>query len=126
VEMMQYCNHPHDAQTNEAQNQAIAVVTPKRFCYSGTISLYSRIALVIAIHNMGYYDFFDTLFTEIGVFMTVGLEFFLKTKQEKKITKGNYRKRLEVKVARSKMQKKQLHDIYKEHADTSYGHAVAL
>jgi hypothetical protein len=58
--------------------------------------------------------------------MTVGLEHFLKTKQEKKITKGNYVKRFEVKVARSKRQKKQLHDIYKERTDTSYGHAVAL
>jgi hypothetical protein len=126
VEMMQYCNHPHDTQTNEALNQAIAVVAPKSVCYSGTISLFSRIALVIGIHNMGYYNFFHTLFTKTGVFMTVGLEHFLKTKQEKKITKGNYVKRFEVKVARSKRQKKQLHDIYKERTDTSYGHAVAL
>jgi hypothetical protein len=110
VEMMQYCNHPHDTQTNEALNQAIAVVAPKRVCYSSNISLYNRIALVIRIHNMGYYNFFDALFTEIGVSMT----------------KGKYRKRLDVTIACSKMQKNQLHDIYKERTDTSYGHAVAL
>jgi hypothetical protein len=80
VEMMQYCNHPHDTQTNEALNQAIAVVAPKSVCYSGTVSLYSRIALVIGIHNMGYYYFFHALFTEIGVSIAT----FLKTKKKQK------------------------------------------
>jgi hypothetical protein len=124
--MMQYCNHPHDTQTNEALNQAIAKVAPKSVCYSGTVSLYSRVALVIGIHNMGYYYFFHALFTEIGVSMTMGLAAFLKTKQNKKEKKGTYRKRLDVKIARSKIQKKQLQDIYKERTDNSYGHAVAL
>ena len=34
VEMMQYCNHPHDTQTNEALNQAIANIAPKSVCYA--------------------------------------------------------------------------------------------
>jgi hypothetical protein len=80
VEMMQYCNHPHDTQTNEALNQAIAKVAPKSVCYSGTVSLYSRVALVIGIHNMGYYYFFHALFTEIGVSIAT----FLKTKKKQK------------------------------------------
>jgi hypothetical protein len=113
-------------QTNKALNQAIAVVAPKSVCYSGTISLYNRIALVIGIHNMGHYYFFDALFHETGVSMTMGLAKFLNAKQEKKYRKGTYVKRLDVKIARSKMQKKQLQDIYKERRDTSYGHAVAL
>ncbi len=124
--MMQYCNHPHDTQTNEALNQANAVVAPKSVCYSGTISLYNRIALVIGIHNMGHYYFFVALFREIGVSMTTGLAKFLNAKQEKKNKKGTYVKRLDVKIARLKTQKKQLQDIYKERTDTSYGHAVAL
>jgi hypothetical protein len=53
-------------QTNKALNQAIAVVAPKSVCYSGTISLYNRIALVIGIHNMGHYYFFVALFRETG------------------------------------------------------------
>jgi hypothetical protein len=43
VEMMEYCTHPHNTQTNEALNQVIANVAPKSVCYSGTISLNSRI-----------------------------------------------------------------------------------
>jgi hypothetical protein len=84
VEMMQYCNHPHDTQTNKALNQAIAVVAPKSVCYSSTISLYNRIVLVIGIHNMRHYYYFDALFREIGVSMTAGLAKFLNAKQEKK------------------------------------------
>jgi hypothetical protein len=41
LKMMQYCKHPYETQTNEALNQAIANVSPKSVCYSGTISLYS-------------------------------------------------------------------------------------
>jgi len=58
IEMMSYCNHPYDTQTNEALNQVIATVALKSVCYSGSISLLSRIALVIGIHNRGYYNFF--------------------------------------------------------------------
>jgi hypothetical protein len=29
VDIMQYCNHPHNMQTNEALNQAIANIAPK-------------------------------------------------------------------------------------------------
>jgi hypothetical protein len=57
VEMMQYCNHPHDTQTNEALNQAIANVAPKSMCYSGTYSLNSCIGVIIGVHNLGIHDF---------------------------------------------------------------------
>jgi len=126
VDMMRYCNHPHDTQTNEALNQAIANIAPKSVCYSGNISLFSRIALVIGTHNMGYYEFYTTLFDDIGVTMTAGLAKFLSTKQKRKIGKRTYKRRLEVKIARSKSQKKKIQEIYKERTDNSYGHAVAL
>jgi hypothetical protein len=113
-------------QTNEALNQAIANIAPKSVCYSSSISLYSRIAHVIGIHNMGHYHYFAALFTELGLAMTASLAKFLNKKQNRKVSKKVYKRRLDVKVARSKKQKKQLQEIYKERTDTSYGHAVAL
>jgi hypothetical protein len=53
VQQMNYCNHPFDTQTNEALNQAIATVAPKNECYSSTGSLFSRVAIVIGVHNLG-------------------------------------------------------------------------
>ena len=76
-----HCNHPHDTQTNEALNQSIANITPKSICYSGTISLYSWIALVNGMHNIGYYNFFVELFNELGAAMALRLATFLKNKQ---------------------------------------------
>jgi hypothetical protein len=32
VDMMQYCNHPHDTQTNEVLNQAITNIALKSVC----------------------------------------------------------------------------------------------
>jgi len=63
-------NHSHDTQTNEALNQAIVNVAPKSVCCSGSISLYSRIALVIGTYNLELYHFFESLFHEVGVQMT--------------------------------------------------------
>ena len=124
--MMSYCNHPYDTQTNEALNQVIATVTPKSVCYSGSISLFSRIALVIGIHNMGYYNFFTELFQRVGVGMTAILAKFLHAKNERKDRKKVYERRLDIKVKRSKQQKKQIQEIYKERTDMSYGHAVGI
>jgi hypothetical protein len=113
VEMMQYCNHPHDMQTNEALNQAIANIAPKSVCYSVLISLYSRIAYVIGIHSMGHYHYFAALFTKLGLAMTSSLAKFLTKKQDRKVSKKVYERRLDVKVAWPKKQKKQLQEIYK-------------
>jgi uncharacterized hydantoinase/oxoprolinase family protein len=55
---------------------------------------------------MGYYDFYKTLFEDVGVMMTAGLAKFFNTKQKRKIAKRTYKRRLEVKIARSKSQKK--------------------
>jgi hypothetical protein len=87
-------------------------MAPKSVCYSGGISLYNRITLVIGTHNMGYYDFYSTLFKEIGVAMTPGLATFLNTMQKRKIRKRMYKRWLKVKIAPSKSQKKQLQKIY--------------
>jgi hypothetical protein len=107
--MMRYCNHPQDTQTNEALNQAIANSAPKSVCYSGSISLYSRVALVIGIHNMGHSEYFTALFAELGVAMTSNLAKFLTYKQNMKERKKNYVRRLDLKVARSKKQKNTRH-----------------
>jgi len=84
LEQMGYCNHPYDTQTNESLNQAIATLAPKNNCYSGTISLYSRIALVIGIHNLGHVEHFNLLFETLGMAMTPNLMVYLEGKQRKK------------------------------------------
>ena len=124
--MMKYCTHPHDTQTNEALNQAIANVAPKSVCYSGTNSLNSRIGIIIGVHNMGLYSFFGYLFNAVGMKMTEVLSDFLKRKQHKKERKKSYQEQFNVKVCRSKKQKKALQDIYNKRTDVSYGHAVGL
>jgi len=67
VEQMAYCNHPFDMQTNESLNQAIATLAPKNVCYSSSGSLYSQVALVIGIHNLGYDFFKKRLLEELSV-----------------------------------------------------------
>jgi len=126
VEMMEYCTHPHDTQTKEALNQAIANVAPKSMCYSGTVSLNSRIAIVIGMHNLGLYEFFASLSTKVGMQMTPVWSRFLHSKKKEKEWKKNYQQWFDVKVRRSKSQKKALQEIYKEHTDVSYGHAIGL
>jgi hypothetical protein len=101
---MGYCNHPFDTQTNEALNQAIAKVVPKSVCYSSTISLNMRIALVIGIHNMGHLPFFREYFRAVGVDMGRTLMYFLHKKQDRKEQKRNYQKQVTSKVKRSKHQ----------------------
>jgi hypothetical protein len=58
--------------------------------------------------------------------MTEVLSDFLKHKQHKKERKKIYQEQFNVKVCRSKKQKKALQDIYNERTDVSYGHAVSL
>jgi len=89
VTQMEYCNHPYDTQTNEALNQVIATVAPKNVCYSGSISLMSRIAIVIGIHNYGHSNFFDRIFRQLGIMMTTTLERFLNQKEYRKEYKKN-------------------------------------
>jgi len=126
IEMMKYCTHPHDTQTNEALNQSIANVVPKSVCYSGTSSINSQIAIVVGVHNLGLYPFFDDLFHAAGIQMTTVLARFLHAKQKQKETKQTYKQWLDVKVSWLKPQKKALQEIYKECTDASYGHAVGL
>jgi hypothetical protein len=81
---MACCNHPFDTQTNEALNQAIANVAPKSVCYSSTISLYSRIALIIGVHNLGHVVFYTQLFDELGIDPGDELMNFLQLKEKNK------------------------------------------
>jgi hypothetical protein len=80
VNMMAYCTHPYDTQTNEALNQVIANIAPKSVCYSSSISLYSRISLVTGCHNMGSSLFYSNLFVDLGIMMTTNIAHILKTK----------------------------------------------
>ena len=125
-EIMAFCNHPYDTKTNEALNQAIANAAPKSVCYSNSISLYACIALIISIHNLGHLSLFSELFRELGVLMTPTLARFLEQKETKKITKRKYDRRVDVKVKRSRKQKKQWLEVYKERTDQSYGPGVAV
>jgi hypothetical protein len=58
--------------------------------------------------------------------MTTILAEFLHAKNECKDRKKVYERRLDVKVKQSKQQKKQIQEIYKEHTDKSYRHAVGM
>jgi len=126
VSMMAQCNHPFDTQTNEALNNAIANVSPKTVCYSGTISLSCRINLIIGIHNMGHAPYLSSLFGTIGVAMTPIMETFLLEKSERKEYKQKYINKVEVKSRRSKKQRRTWQQVYQERTDTSYGPGIAL
>jgi len=124
--MMAQCNHPFSTQTNEALNNAVANVAPKTVCYSGTISLTCRIALVVGIHNMGHVHYLQSLFDVIGCTMTPILETFFIKKTIRKEYKQNYVNKVEVKARRSKKQRRTWQEIYKERTDTSYGPGIGL
>ena len=126
ITMMAQCNHPYDTQTNEALNNAVANVAPKTVYYSGTISLSSRICLIIGIHNMGHVPFMTSLFDRIGVQMTPILKKYLLQKSGRKEYKQKYIRQPDVKVRRSKKQRKTWQEVYKERTDTSYGPGIAL
>jgi hypothetical protein len=126
ISQMAYCNHPFDTQTNEALNQAIANVAPKSVCYSSTVSLNARIALVIGIHNMGHLPFFTTYMRAVGVDMGRILTDFLRKKQDRKEQKRNYQKRVTSKVKRSRQQQKQREQVFQERTDKSYGTGIGL
>jgi hypothetical protein len=83
IKQMACCNHPFDTQTNEPLNQAIATVAPKNVCYSGSGSLYSRIAMVIGIHNLGNELFFKQVLQQLSVFLDGHNTFVTKTGSEK-------------------------------------------
>jgi hypothetical protein len=114
VNIMAYWTHPYDTLTNEALNQVIANIALKTVCYSSSISLYSRISLVIGCHNIGSSLFYSNLFVNLGIMLTINIAHFLKTGDIKKERKRKYDKEFHVKIARSKKQKKQLEEIYKE------------
>jgi len=124
--MMAQCNHQFDTQTNEALNNAVANVAPKTVCYSGTSSLSSRISLIIGIHNMGHVPFFTTLFEKIGVTMTPTLHRFLLQKSKRKEYKQKYIRQVNVKVNRSRKQRKTWQEVYQERIDNTYGPGVAI
>lgn len=123
---MAYCNHPFDAQTNEALNPAIMNVTPKSVCYSSTTSLNSRIALVIGIHNMGHLPFFMAYFHAVGVDMGPTSKSFSSKEHSRKLQKRNYQKKISTKVKRSKQQQKQREEVFQERTDKSYGTRIGL
>jgi hypothetical protein len=126
VEQMAYCNHPFDTQTNESLNNSIATVAPKTTCYSGTISLFSRIAIVIGLHNYGYVTYFEKLFSNLGMTMSTTLLKFLQGREDKKEVKRRYQRRLDIKAHRSKKQKKSIEQVLKERVDNSYGPGIGL
>jgi len=126
VEMMAYCNHFFDTQTNKSLNESIANVAPKNICYSNSVSLFSRIALVIGCNNLGYSRFFHAVFEELGMSWTSMLSEYLNKRDKKKERRKLYQQKFEVKLRRSKQQKKSREEVYKERVDKSYGPGVAL
>jgi hypothetical protein len=90
ADQMAYCNHPFDTQSNEALNQSIATLAPKSTCYSGSISLYLWLALVISIHNFGYTRMFGEIFSAHNMIMTPVLANYLERKKHRKGVKRKY------------------------------------
>jgi hypothetical protein len=122
---MAYCNHPYKTQTNESINEAIATVALQNVCYSNSISLYSRVALDIGIHNLGYVQFFQDLFITLS--MSWGnISKYLHRRDEKKERRRKHHQKHDVKVKRSKQQKKTREEVFKERTNTSYGAGVGL
>ena len=54
--------HPFDTQLNEALNNVIARYAPKNRTYGTTMSLTYRIFMVVGIHNLGHYKFWQEVF----------------------------------------------------------------
>jgi hypothetical protein len=125
VKQMEYCNHPFDTQTNESLNQVIVTVAPKHTCYSGSVSLQSRISILIGVHNYGNLDFFSKLSHVMGIEMTECLVLYQKQRDGKKERRREYQRQFNVKVARSQKQKKSREEVYKERTDKSYGTSTA-
>jgi hypothetical protein len=123
---MSYCNHFFDTQTNEALNCAVANMAPKSVYYSSTISLFSRVALVTGMHNMGHVNFIKSLFSSIVMAMSKGLVAFLDSKEKKRESKRAYKHRIDVKRSRARQQAKNCQQIFKERKDNSYGAGVGL
>jgi hypothetical protein len=104
IPQIKYCNHPFNTQTNEALNQAIATVAPKNVCYSSTGSLFSRVTMVIGVHNLGNDSFFQQLLQELSLFPDC-LSQFLSLRDMKKESKRIYKRKFDVKLKRTKQQK---------------------
>ena len=113
VEQMGYCKHLFDTQTNESLNESIANVAPKNVCYSNSISLFSRVSIVIGVHNLGYSNFFHSVFEELTMSWS-NISEYLKRKHDKKEKRRSYQQKFDVKVRRSKQQKKSREEVYKE------------
>jgi hypothetical protein len=94
---MGYCNHLFDTQTNESLNESIANIAPKNVCYSNSISLFSRVALVIGVHNLGYHNLFHGVFDELEMSWS-NISQYLKRKDEKKENRRSYQQKFDVKV----------------------------
>jgi hypothetical protein len=90
------------------------------------VSLMSRVALVVGVHNMGHIDFFRSLFNHLGIPIAVELFKYLERKGKRKKWKRTYQKRFEVKFSKSKAQKNQRQEVFAERTDKSYGPGVGL
>jgi hypothetical protein len=125
IKQMAYCNHPFDTQTNEPLNQVIATVAPKNVCYSGSGSLYSRIAMVIGIHNLGNELFFKQVLDQLAVFPD-GLSQYLCCQDRKRERRRIYERKFDVKLKQGRQQKWTHDEVFHEHTDNSYGPGVGL
>ena len=56
-EQVKMCTYPYDKQSNEALNQSSASYVPKTGNYGCTVSLQSRVAMCIGVHNFDPWNF---------------------------------------------------------------------
>ena len=121
-ENIKECLHSYDTQYNESLNNSVARYAPKFKHYGTTMSLESRVRLVIGVHNSGYSNYYLTLLTFLGCIgksdedrlLFNGIHRISKTKlnnQQMKQTATYKRKRKHGQMARTKQQ------LYEEGVD---------
>ena len=109
-EALDEVGHGHDTQVNESLNNTISWYAPKNKTYSGTWSLWNRIAIALGVHSIGAKDHFQRLLSKLGIKITPAVEHYM-TKQEPTRTR-----RMETfkKKAVKQERNKKLHDKLKQ------------
>ena len=125
------CLHIYTTQCNEAMNNSIAKYAPKSRTYSSSMSLSHRVAIATGIFNLGFYNFWSRVYTDLGMAMTSALTIHLRSRDSAISNKREYQKNLSVKRRRVQKRNELTNDlIQKQIADkkrgSTYGCGVAL
>ena len=93
--------HPYDTQLNESLNQKVSKYAPKTKCFSTSMALTYRISIAIGVHNLGHLRFWEEVFSDLGIDMSINLRNYLFRKDKAKENKKEYQSRPERKRKRN-------------------------